>query len=651
MKKCGFTPLLLFCALQILSQEYPREFGKISTEEVSLASYSEDPEAEALVLFDIGKSKFIKTESGFDILFSQTRRIKILEQAGMEYAEVAIPLYVSDNGTSEKVESLEAFTYNLENSGIIRKQLDEKTVYEEKKSDHWKVKKFAFPDARAGSVVEYRYEVRTPFLYHLRDWSFQDHIPTLYSRYTVNMIPFYEYVLIVRGTSKFDFQESKKGKLKRYFSGVEFVDMIYDYAMTDVPAFRDESYITSPDDYMIKMDFQLAKITRPNGVPTEIMSTWPKLVKDLDEYEDFGRYIDKCRKTARNILETDLDVSGLNTFEKARKIIDYVKSGFGWNGYYNKFASKKPKELISQRTGNSADINLMLLALLRAAGIQADPVILSTRNHRKITVDYPFEHFFNYVVVLVNADGNQFLTDGTGDMLTFNTLPPRCLNDPGLVVDKKETRWVQFSNATESLKRTFLHHKLNNASNSYKITGSITSTHYEAYHYRKTFKNDTTKALEEILNKGVANVDAIRIANANEGSRPYSIFFSGDAQAENLGGKIVVSSFLGFPLQENKLKQKERQYPVDFIYTKAEELKAIIDFPEELSVSYLPENYVVDDDLVEIRVTHTENKQQIVTSALFRLKKPVYLSEEYQKIKAHFDMVTKKFNESIVFEM
>src|SRR5690606_9663507 len=127
-------------------------------------------------------------------------------------------------------------------------------------------------------VIEMRYVVKTPFKYNLPDWEFQHRIPTLYSEYEARMIPFYEYTYILQGADKFDhFESYEQPGVSRQFGAHRYNEMTYKFIMKDVGAFKDESYISSINDYLVKLDFQLAKYTSYQGVPVEIITTWPKL--------------------------------------------------------------------------------------------------------------------------------------------------------------------------------------------------------------------------------------------------------------------------------------------------------------------------------------------------------------------------------------
>src|SRR5512133_3544353 len=186
--------LLLLCLLSE-SQVVPDEFGNIKPEYLSMKSYLPDEQAEAVVLYDFGKTYFTESDYGFRITFERTTKIKILKKAGIDFASIEVPYYV-ENTQMETVYDIEGYTFSFENGALNKTKLDPKAAFDEKVNDHWMVKKWAMPDVKEGSVIEYKYKVLSPYFVNLRDWEFQSRIPTIYSEYTVCMIPFYEYSYI-----------------------------------------------------------------------------------------------------------------------------------------------------------------------------------------------------------------------------------------------------------------------------------------------------------------------------------------------------------------------------------------------------------------------------------------------------------------------
>ncbi|MBA4321577.1 MAG: hypothetical protein C0408_02045 [Odoribacter sp.] len=663
MKKILFL-LLVICLVRVslTAQEFSKEFRVIGQNEINLTKYSKDPEAEAVVLFDIGESRFIDKSYGYDIEFTRTKRIKILSRPGIKYSEVSIPFYADGTGKTETVISVEAYSYNFENGQLVKNEVNPGSVFVEKIDNRWNTKKFVFPDVKSGTIIEFRYVLLTPFHFNLPDWEFQSRIPTVYSNYTARMIPFYEYVFIAQGITRFDYQNSAKDSKKRSFgavnllygqnvgSGVEFQDMIHTYTMKNVPAFKDESYITSVSDYLMKMDFQLAKFYSPQGGETEIISTWSIMVQDLLKYENFGKYLKEIVKPAKKILETEINIANLDNLEKCRQIISYVKSAYGWDERSSVYASKSPKEFLNQKKGNSADINLFLIALLRSAGIDANPVIISTRDHGKIRIDYPFISFFNYVIVIINVDNHVFLTDGTEIFLPFNRIPPRCINERGLIINETKEGWVNLNLDFSSIDDKAVTMIINPETFKAKTTLTIQASDFDSFWYKKSFLNDSVKLKKHITEMGITETGKIKTHNYERTDRPYIIMCEGETEVEQLNNKIIVSPFLNFFPKENIFTQLSRSYPIDFTYANIEKYRCTIEIPLGYRVLSIPEGYKTGNELFEMSIDYKESDRVIEIATSYRFKKAVYQPAEYTRVKTHMDTIVKKFSDQIIFE-
>ncbi len=199
--------LVIPISLQFLlaaSQDYSYEFGKPAAFEFEMTEYENDPYAEALVIYDRAKIQFVvNSDNSIDVVCRYQKKVKIFNDAGIEFAEVAIPVRRT-NATWERVEDVEAYCYNLEDG--IKKiiTLDASKIYTEKIHEDYDLIKFAVPGAKSGSIIEYRYTFRTPNKFSLPDWYFQDRIPVVYSEYKVYLVPFYEYIYLLQGAAKFD---------------------------------------------------------------------------------------------------------------------------------------------------------------------------------------------------------------------------------------------------------------------------------------------------------------------------------------------------------------------------------------------------------------------------------------------------------------
>jgi len=638
--------LISLILLSTYGQGFSKEFGKVWKADIELKQYSKDKDAEAVVLFDIATSHFEMVADRFEIVFERTTRIKILSEAGIDWAEVEIPYY-QEGGIYEEVARIEAYSYIFENGHLNKTQFDVSNVYTEKINSYWNVKKFAIPNVKPGSIIEYKYRINSQYMFNLRDWEFQWRIPVVYSEYKVKLVPFYEYAYILQGANKFDsFSSYQDNGLERNVGMYKFHDAVSKFVMKDVPAFKDEEFISSINDYLIKLDFQLAKVNRMNGSSEEIMTTWEGLIKDILKNPDFGKYVNKSEKLgAKLISEKDLDSK--SDKEKFNYILEYVKSNYNWNGHTGKYATKSPNKFNQEKHGNCADINLFTTGLLRSAGIEAYPVLITTRQHGKIRLDYPFSHFFNYVVILAKVNGAEVLTDATDVLCLNDRVPTRCINDKGLIVKKDNLDWIKPTLATPS--------EINTVIQIEKVTPEIitagiskTATEYNALNYRNSYGENLDEIKKSLEKKSYTIEDSgLSVKNQRDIEKPYTLSYKLSKGIESFNEKIYISPFLNEVISDNPLKQKTRAYPIDMVYPTKRKYLTIIPIPEGYEVNYLPSAQRIRDPLFDLTYSASHDDKQIIISLNYYFKKSVYSASTYSKIKSYYSVIVKKGNEKV----
>lgn len=637
-------------------QTYSRIFGDIAPAEIQMKTYPKSPKAEAVVLYDMGRSYFTDTDNSFNVIFEKTTRIKVLNPAGISWADIEI-LFYREGDIYEKVYDIEAYTYNYEDDKLIKSSLNPSNIYDETINQYWNSKKFAMPDVKPGSIIEYRYKISSPYQFNLRDWEFQWRIPVHYSEYVVRMIPYYDYTYLLQGASKFDVFESSKDQSyvrPRTAPGVytnnTIYDMVYKFAMNEVPAFVADDFITSPNDYIIKIDFQLSKINHPNGSTVSVISTWSELVKELLAHRDFGKYVNSAEGIAAKQFDVKA-VSRMEPMDRLNYVMNHVKYNFKWNNLNSRYASKSPSSIANDKTGNCADLNLLATGFLNSVGITAYPVLLSTRENGKIKSNYPFLHFFNYVVILAEINGNTILTDATQPLGRNDRIPARCLNDQGLVIRKGDVYWVGLGfDQLSEIDMDFRFSFPSPERVSTKVT--LSATEYDALSYRKSYGNDPELVAKD-LNNDLYTVaqSSITIDNfdkSDDPSSPYTVSYTAEGRVESIGDKIYIRPFLAEIFSENPFRQETRDYPVDLTYPVRRHYKSLIPVPDGYKIEVLPDKIDVDNNYITMKYLAVSDEKGITVELLYEFKKAVYGSRDYSFIKFYFGEIAKKGNERIV---
>jgi hypothetical protein len=220
MKNIVLLVLVFGSLFNLNAQNY--KFGKVSKDEVESKVHPINIDANASVLFKKEEIYYIyDTNLGFVLYTDVHERIKIYNKDGFDWATKEIALYVSNN-QEEEVVGVKGETYNIKNGELVSLKLDKDGVFEEKENKYRNKKKITMPGIREGSVIEYKYTIRSPFITSIDKIQLQYSIPI--DKLEVNVIipPFFIFKKHTNPQSQLDFkiQESKK---RTYFtsSGVE----------------------------------------------------------------------------------------------------------------------------------------------------------------------------------------------------------------------------------------------------------------------------------------------------------------------------------------------------------------------------------------------------------------------------------------------
>jgi hypothetical protein len=379
-------------ALQVTAQEKNKiKFGDVTEKDFANKIYSIDSNANAVVIADIGSSQIDGNNKGwFSVINKHFKRVHILNKNGYDIADVSISLY-SDGTDEEKLDNLKAVTYNLEDGKLTETKLDTKSgLFEDRLDKNWKIKKFSFPNVKEGSIIEFEYSTVSDFINYLDPWQFQGDYPRLWSEFDLTVPSFFYYVFLKQGYLKYNVEEHKDGNTSynvtipggtgasehlRVDAGITD----YRWVVENVPALKEENYTSTINNHIQKIEFQLVEQKEPLAYHKYIES-WPQVTGEMLESEYFGQQLDKDNSWLNDI--TGPLVKGVSDKkEKAKRIFAYVRDNFTCTDHSRRTMDQSLKNILKNRTGNVAEINLLLVAMLRHENIDADPVLLGTRSH------------------------------------------------------------------------------------------------------------------------------------------------------------------------------------------------------------------------------------------------------------------------------
>lgn len=639
------------------------KFGNVTPEDFKTKVYAVDSNASAIIIADIGSTEIIGNQKGtFSLLFKNYRRAHILNKNGYNIANVEIRLYTNGEA-EEELQNLKAVTYNLENGKVVETKLEVKSqVFKDKVNKNTVIKKFTFPNIKEGSIIEYEYKQESDFVFNLEPWEFQGEYPRLWSEYNFAMPSFYNYVTLTQGYHNYHIKtsSSRRGNYtwsdSRNTGATErstFTANITDYrwVMKDVPELKEESYTSTLRNHIAKIEFQLATLGDPFAY-RQVMATWPMAAKDMLEDEDFGEPLQKendwlndVMKLARGTATTPMD--------KAKNIFTWVRDNFTCTN--NGTQLQQPlKNILKNKNGNVAEINLLLTAMLRKEGIDADPVILSTRAHGYTHAIYPLMDRFNYVITRFELEGKEFFLDASEPGMGFGKLGAKCYNGHARIINK-EARAIELDASTvKEVKNTTIF-IINDEKN--KSIGSVQYTpgYFESHRLRGLVKEKGNEQLFSDIRKTLGEeikVSNTKIDSFNRNDESLYITYDIDLfeQREDI---IYFNPMLGREIKDNPFKTEQRLYPVEMPYSIDETYNLQLDVPGGYVVDELPKQAVIkfndqEDALFEYRLSLSGDRISFRSRLL--IKRAYFNPEEYEVLREFFALIVKKQNEQIVFK-
>jgi len=641
------------------------ELDRVTKEELLERRNQNDTLASAAFLFKKARTTFKYTEKdGFTSYTEFQIKLKIYKKDGLKWANFSMPYYVGYeklNDESIRIES--ASTYNLENDKVVKTKVAREGKFMEQINEYWKVKSLTFPNVKEGSIIELKYVLKTENISSLPEFQFQYDIPVNKVKYVTEIPELYIYKAIQKGFVAVS-KEEKLEKTSQSFDSkvhntpvsetltLNYNQIVTSYSASDIPALKEEDYVNNINNYYGKIEHELQIIRMPNKDPKQIATTWEAVAKSIYDDENFNTAINKFDYFTFDVRLIINNISSPE--EKTKKIFNFVKNKMHWNGKFSYYPKSKMEQAYADKVGNIAEINLMLVSMLRMAGVDANPVLVSTRENG--IAPFPNRTLFNYVIAAVNIDEKTILLDASSKYADFNILPIRDLNGFGRLIKKDgnstEINLMPISNSKEILN---IMASLNEQG---EITGKIRGQYfdYNAFAFREKYNGIAKDSYIEKLEKTYAGLEITEynVQNILDLDLPIveNYDFTSTNSVEVIADKMYVSPLLFFATTENPFKQEKREYPVDFVFPNQDKFSISLTIPNGYVVETLPQPKAVTmpDNLGSFKYNISNNGNQIQLQYTQDINQAIIGSEYYEVLKNFFREIVNKQTEKIVLK-
>jgi len=551
--------LLIFSYLQGQN----KKFDLVSYKDLSVTVDEDFPDASAVVLI-----KDINLQYG-RILFVK-ERIKIINRDGFDFGTMKIKF--------TNVLELKASIYNLENGKIVKTDLTKKDIFIEKVDEDSKITKLIFPNVKEGSVIEVSYKV---------EYVTMSRINTQY------FIPIKKLTIAIENPNYFELRYSQNPlsdiHLKVIKNPVQYI-----FTGTNINPLKDEEYVYNINNYRGKVYIERFYLHKG-----EKISNWSDVTEKFNDYDWFGEELKKSGGIYKNDLKRIVE-SATDTLDLMKSIYFHVQDRMTWDKSYSRGCNNIRKIYI-EKEGDMGDINFILISMLRKAGINANPLILSSKNNGYIHA--PTLKRFNCVVAAVEYNDKLYKLDASRENAGFNELSRDLMNGEGLIIYKDDSYKIvpMYSNKLSN-RITIVNTTFNTDDLSANGDVKMRIDNYLAWKYRDKYGNNKEeKYIENVeSNFNLVTITNLKTKGVDDLEKPISLSYDFEYNEfiEIINGDIYFKPLLYFGRTENSLKEENRKYPLNYGDPVIKKYIFNYKIPEGYQLKNLPKgkNIYLEDD-------------------------------------------------------
>jgi hypothetical protein len=600
------------------AQKFSAPFGGMPDAEIrealTMSDYAPEPGTPALGLY-----RQVRIETNTDgIKLSYLVRTKILKASAFDtWGNEVI------NVLSDGITTIKGNCYTLVGNQVIKRPLADTDIRMKKLNRSWNQYTMAMPNMSEGCIVEFYYTTMLDF-YWLPDWDFQKAIPVLYSEVYLDT-PHGGFRADIGGRIEVQYVEIKKKQTHRWH-------------VSNIPSFNEEPYMPNSDLFISSLN--LWRYERP-WESNQGVIYWRK-----NFFVQTAGQLSGVREKVKEVTATLTDEKS-----KIKAIAEFVKQNVAYNDIEDAIAYEY-NDILKKKEGSAADINLLLTAMLIRADIQANPVLLRTRNDGHHHEDIPTLNQFNYAIAQVISGKDTLYLDATEKELPYNVLPVRCLNDRGLLITRDVVKWV---NIGSSQKRKIIAEGNFNLKPDGSLEGTFSMIRdgYEAADSRKKFKKLGDEYFKNQIPAGwMMSQKKIENEQAPELPLVENYHISIADHTTVVDSRMYINPYIMPYVTSNPFNTDKRLYPIEFDSPMEATLLCNLTLPEGYVVEDLPQSKVMalPGNSARAIFNITANAKQIQIMTRLQINRTFFGAEEYDQLKEFYVRLLAKQGEQIVLK-
>ncbi len=294
--------------------------------------------------------------------------------------------------------------------------------------------------------------------------------------------------------------------------------------------------------------------------------------------------------------------------------------------------------------------------MLNKAGLKAEPLLISTKEHGSIFVNLTRISQFNRMIVYLTIRSRKYFLDASNQFAQFGFLTPSTKVDVGLHIKKKNGFLINIVPLISKNRTKIITNALLDTTGSIHIESNIIFRGYRALNEREEIHEN--KDLESLIQDRISNsnqtaeLDTFYYSNFDSIDKPLhlTIKYKLPDYSTIIGNLIYFTPPFITKWDSNSLEKEERDFPVDFSYKHDTRETINIEFPASYKITDKPETKKALMKKLSFSKLFfsTGNKLECVRN--FSRKRTHFGTSEYKKLRDIFNSIYESDQDIIVLE-
>lgn len=636
LRRCSIFIFLLLCTS--LSMADRQDWLPITDQDMKIKSVPGNDGASAIQL---NYQDFIDDVNHSEFFY---KRIKILNDKGLKYADVEIPVYPDTSLRELKGRTIHPDGKIIEFTG----KPFQKTLI---KTRGVKIlaKTFSLPDVTPGSIVEYKYTIdRNDYGILNNEWIVQHDLYTV--KESFRMHAYQGWLTNEKG-------ETGKAQVSAVFSRMpgslrpKLKGETYEMEAENMPAFETEAYMPPESAYKPQVRFFYAVVAE--GVSPD--KFWTDFGQQrYEKVEHFIGNSGEVREAAAQAVgsETDPEKKVRKLYARAQQIknISYERDRDSHEVVKDiEKPSQSAAEVLKRGYSSRNGITRLFVAMARSQGFIASVLAVSDRSERFFDKGVLSGSQLDDEIALVKLNGQDVYLDPATKYCPYGLLRWMRTNTTALTLDKKTPTFIMVPSA--SYKNAVMHRNANmqfNENGDLRGEIAVEFSGSEALEHRlealDTDNAGRDKALEDEVASWLSAGAIVKATGSTgwdsaDGNLTVAFHVEIPGFSSVAGKKMLMPSYLFQVKQKDAFKHNERKYPVYFPYAFSEVDSVSIQLPAGYIAEGSPQDQITRLPYAHYQVKVKNDGAHLLTERMLLLNGFFFEPANYGEVKDFFGKV------------